>query len=476
MFLTLMACYVYRTTLSPTVLVMFRDPNDDESHTDNDVRDRGNGEQSNSGSLLKFTPRIELDKTKRGNLLSAYFYGYFITNFTGAILVFLYGPRLMMIIGLSGSTLFNFLSVAASYIPGCEYEFIFFCRFMIGAFCGPLYSSIHALIAQWSPKSELTANSVLTHSGNIVGLIVAFGGGYFVDYSLHAWEYYLYFAGVLGVITLVYWCFFVYDQPWLHPSISEEEKEYIITSLYPKGIPKKAIFKDIPFRRMFTNRYIYIICVAHVANNFILYAFLTNHAKYLNYYFKIAPSIASVLSIIPFVTNTVFQLVASTTISFMQKKINKPVTFHRRVAGCVGFLLSPVFLIPVGFVGPGGIVSAEVLLSLSMGLLAFNQPGFFTQIIEISPPHASLTMGFSNMMAAIPGFLTSLLLNQLIVKNGITDGYKYYFIITACLTIFGGSIWLIFCSSERQYWENNSVILKKKSISEHKAQEQVAEA
>ncbi|KII60942.1 Vesicular glutamate transporter 1 [Thelohanellus kitauei] len=406
MFLTLMACYVYRTTLSPTVLVMFRDPNGPETHGDKNAKVIGNDVKSNTSSLLKFTPRIELDRTRQSNLLSAYFYGYFITNFTGAILVFLYGPRKIMIIGLSGSTIFNFFTVAASYIPGYEYELIFFCRFMIGAFCGPLYSSIHALIARWSPKVELTTNSVLTHTGNIVGLIVAFGTGYFVDYSLHSWEYYLYFAGCLGVLTLVYWCFFVYDQPWYHPSINEEELEYIITSLYPRGIPEKPTIKDIPFRRMFSCRYTYIVCIAHMSNNFILYAFLTNHAKYLNYYFKIAPSMASVLSIIPFATNTVFQLIASSTISFIQKMVDMPVTFHRRVAGCIG---------------SRDIISAEILLSLSMGLLAFNQPGFFTQIIEISPPHASLTMGFSNMMAAIPGFLTSLLLNELILSSVRND-------------------------------------------------------
>ncbi|KII60941.1 Vesicular glutamate transporter 2 [Thelohanellus kitauei] len=380
-----------------------------------------------------------------------------------------------MIIGLSGSTIFNFLTVVVSYAEGYEYGLIFFCRFMIGAFCGPLYSSIHALIAQWSPKEELTANSTLTHSGNIVGLIVAFGAGYFVDYSLHAWEYYLYFAGVLGLIALVYWCFFVYDQPWFHPSISAEERQLIVDSLYPEGIPERQTLKDIPFKRMFTNRYLYPVCVAHIANNFILYAFLTNHAKYLNYYFKIAPSTASVLSIIPFVFNTLCQVVAAKTISFLIQKIKKPVTFHRRIGGCIGFLLAPVFLFPVGYVGCKGIASAEVLLSLSMGLIAFNQPGFFTQIIEISPPHASLTMGFSNMLASIPGFVTSPLLNGLISKNGVTEGYKFYFIITGCLTMIGGIIWMIFCSSERQYWENKDGNSKSEGVAVYKTDKESVE-
>lgn len=50
----------------------------------------------------------------------------------------------------------------------------------------------------------------------------ALGGG---------WPLAFYVPGIVGVVWFIGWVFLVYDTPETHPRISEEEKQYIITSI-----------------------------------------------------------------------------------------------------------------------------------------------------------------------------------------------------------------------------------------------------
>jgi sugar phosphate permease len=45
------------------------------------------------------------------------------------------------------------------------------------------------------------------------------------------WESVFYVFGVLGIVWFLFWWWLVYDTPQSHPTISRQEKEYILRSL-----------------------------------------------------------------------------------------------------------------------------------------------------------------------------------------------------------------------------------------------------
>ncbi|KAF0990964.1 hypothetical protein HZS_6173 [Henneguya salminicola] len=337
MFICLLACYFFRACMSVTILTMASLPTSTTATTTQTHGDTCSSSSSASGSNLSFTPRLTWTNDQQGNILSAYFYGYMFANFPGAIMADLLGPRLTMSIGLSGATLFTFLIVpCAQAEANIAYILIIICRVAIGIFCGPLYASIHGLLACWVPKEERTKLAVITHSGNIFGLIVTFTVGAFIDTTEKGWEYFLYFGGALGIFSLVLWLLFIYDKPWLHPHIREDERKLIVNSLYSNIIPKPDTIRDIPFKSLLTSYAVLITSLAHLANNFILYMFLTNHPKYLKTVYHVSSRQATLMTNIPFIVNFLFQMLASWGTNYLQCKYPlKSTTFFRK---CVGFI------------------------------------------------------------------------------------------------------------------------------------------
>jgi hypothetical protein len=45
------------------------------------------------------------------------------------------------------------------------------------------------------------------------------------------WESVFYVFGVLGIVWFLFWWWLVYDTPQSHPTITRQEKEYILRSL-----------------------------------------------------------------------------------------------------------------------------------------------------------------------------------------------------------------------------------------------------
>lgn len=79
------------------------------------------------------------------------------------------------------------------------------------------------------------------------------------------WPSIFYVFGTVGTIWSLAFVIFCYESPEVHPKIREEEKKYIVTSLWGTGsvrsppIPWKSIATSLPF---------YAILFAHMGHNY----------------------------------------------------------------------------------------------------------------------------------------------------------------------------------------------------------------
>ncbi|KAF1742950.1 hypothetical protein MXB_5579, partial [Myxobolus squamalis] len=178
--LTLFTFYTMRSNISIAMLAMTKQTSDTNSTSYSSCIIKKNMGEEIKNHIYEFT----WTQAEQGYILSSFFIGYFSTHLLGSFLSLVIGPRKVMIICLFGSTIFTFGMV---FLPYFGIWYFVMGRIMIG---GPLYPIVHELIASYAPLEERTILTVLTHTGNLIGLSFNFGvGGYIVDNVDQGWKY-----------------------------------------------------------------------------------------------------------------------------------------------------------------------------------------------------------------------------------------------------------------------------------------------
>ncbi|KAF0993191.1 hypothetical protein HZS_5573 [Henneguya salminicola] len=449
LWLTLFTFYTMRSNMSVAMLAMTKQSSDLNSTSFSSCINLERMKKSPDHHVYEFTwtqAEQGINFFRRlGYILSAFFVGYFSTHLLGSILSFSIGPRTVMIICLVGSTIFTFLMAVLPYI-GTTYFIIG--RAIIGLFSGPLYPSLHLLIASYAPVRERTILTVITHTGNILGLSFNFGvGGYIVEHIPQGWKYLFIMNGVLGIFTLILWCIFIYSSPSEHPYMSQQEKTYICGAENSTSYSHKMALKEIPFTSILLCPHVGIICLATFGGNLILYAQLTGHPKYLSSVFGISKSMASYLSIIPFMCNFTFQIIYPFLFDYnrLSKWISK--TTFRRLSAGIGFIGASIFLAPVGFVPCNQMAISISMVTMSMVFLGANQSGSFTAIIDISPRFSGIIMGLASTFGSLSGVLQPQLASFLIKNGDRKEGYLLVFAITSLVSLLMGLPFILFGSA-----------------------------
>uniref|UniRef100_A0A1I8G1E1 MFS domain-containing protein n=1 Tax=Macrostomum lignano TaxID=282301 RepID=A0A1I8G1E1_9PLAT len=88
----------------------------------------------------------------------------------------------------------------------------------------------------------------------------------------------------------------------------------------------------------------------------------------------------------------------------------------RRLMTFIG-LMGPGLLI-LAFSGTNSLLTAVLLITLSMGLSACNSSGHLANHADVAPGHAGVTFAVSNVLATIPGVLCGPLTAELVTKSG----------------------------------------------------------
>ncbi|KAF1742791.1 hypothetical protein MXB_3254, partial [Myxobolus squamalis] len=347
------------------------------------------------------------------------------------------------------STILTFISV-----PAVEYFWAFFTiRAIIGLVNGPLYPIIHETIANHAPAEERTWLLMMTHTGNIISLIVTFPtGGYLVENVPNGWKCIIYMTGGFGIVAFILWCVFVFSEPDQNPWMSREEERYISTSIYPNGKPAAKTISNIPFRSILTSPHLYILLIAHFGKLFILYMNLFGLVKYLYAYYDISRSMAGNLAVIPFLADFIFQLIYPKVVAWMKGR-GMGITNIRRLNTFIGALGCSSFLIASGFLSCTNIPAGIAVSSLSLLFLAPYQGGYFTAIVEFAPQYAGINMAIINVGGSFSGvvqrYVTAFFLTTI---PDIRLAYRYSFILTGLIAFLCSMVYVVFGTAELQPW------------------------
>ncbi|XP_020287539.1 putative inorganic phosphate cotransporter isoform X2 [Pseudomyrmex gracilis] len=363
------------------------------------------------------------DELVQGLILSSYFWGYTVSMLPGGRLSELWSAKWMM----NGSILLNVIaSVLTPVAARIHYGFFIAMRFLQGIGGGVSFPAMHVMIAKWAPPNERSIIASIVYAGTALGTVISIllTGMLAANFG---WESIFYIEGALCLIWCTAWWLTIADSPQEQTKlISEEEKDYIITSLGGRG--EKNLPKTVPWIKVFRSKPFLAILIAHFCSNFGWYMLLIEMPTFMNQILKF--DISSEKSLIT-------------------------VTTSRKIGTLFASLVPMLCLIKLSYIGCNRIL-AVLLMTIGVTCIGGMYCGFLANHIDIAPNFAGSLVAATNVVATIPGFTVPIFVGQLTHGNQTIEAWRIIFFVTIILYVIEIVVYTVFGSGNEQPWNKIS--------------------
>ncbi|XP_014246329.1 putative inorganic phosphate cotransporter isoform X2 [Cimex lectularius] len=388
---------------------------------------------------------------EQGYILSAFFYGYCITQIPCGILAKKYGSKWFLGGGMLLNSVFGMLvPLAASY----GQVSLIIIRFIQGLGEGPIVPCTHAMLAKWIPPNERSRMGAIVYAGAQFGTVVSMPlSGILSDVDeLGGWPSIFYFFGVLSTIWAVAFLLTVYEDPDSHPTIDENEKKYIISTVWGTGgvssppVPWMSILKSKPF---------WAILIAHIGQNYGYETLMTELPTFMKQVLRFNIKENGVLSALPYLAMWFFSVSSSCLADYLitTKKLSHTTT--RKVANGFGHFSPALALILASYTGCNPYLTVSIL-TIGVGLNGGIYSGFKVNHLDISPRFAGILMSFTNFSANMAGLVAPIIAGHIIHGRPTQAAWREVFFVASSVYIVCNIFYLVFATSKRQPWDDPS--------------------
>ncbi|XP_038698499.1 probable anion transporter 6, chloroplastic isoform X2 [Tripterygium wilfordii] len=360
-----------------------------------------------------------------GLVQASFFWGYALSQLPGGWLAKIFGGRKVLEIGvLIWSIATALLPSVAGFMPGLVLS-----RILVGIGEGVSPSAATDLIAKSIPLAERSRAVAFVFGGLSVGSVAGVAGFFWLL------PLFKLLVGNLYSTYLVCWALaesqtINMNKPW------KTSVEELVWSL-----------KDVPWRAFFRSEAVWAMIYAHFCGSWGHYTCLSWLPTYFSEELNLNLTEAAWVSILPPLASI---LVTSIAAQFADYLISSGVetTKVRKLCQAVGFL-SPAFCMTLSSVDLG-LPPWEVvgILTGGLALSSFALSGLYCTHQDISPKYASILLGITNTVGAVPGIvgvaLTGYLLDSTHSWSISLFAPSIFFYLT------GTIVWLMFASSKPQ--------------------------
>ncbi|XP_064611627.1 sialin-like [Liolophura sinensis] len=392
---------------------------------------------------------FEWDKPLQSEVLSAFFYGYVITQILGGWLARKYGCRLILGIGMLLSAL------ATALFPICARTHIYLVfanRFITGLGTSVCIPAVYALWGRWAPPLERTKLISFSMSGVSLGAIVSNSlSGYLCKYGFdNGWGSIFYVFGGGSILWLTLWFFVVYDSPADHPRISAAERDYIQKSM---GIASSHTDTEhkTPWVAILKSRSIWVVAFGHFCVNWLNLTLATDLPTYMKEVLKFDVKANGLLSSVPYITNIASSITAGILADKVRRKKLLSTTATRRVFTAVAFIGSGAFLVAAGFVNCDWRWEAVIFLAVANGFLGLTRGGCMVNHVDFGRRYAGELYGITNTIANAPGMVVPIV-NGALTPSGTREEWLHVFMLCGILCFLGTVVFSSMGRGEPEPW------------------------
>ncbi|XP_065214587.1 putative inorganic phosphate cotransporter isoform X2 [Planococcus citri] len=458
LFLGMANAYIMRTNMSIAIVAMVNHtalPRDHSIPTD---FHECPGSANTTHKVVHKDGKFKWDSVDQSIILSAFFYGYVVTQIPFGILSKKYGAKHFLGYGMLINSVFGFLVPIAA-----EYNFwaLIAVRFIQGLGEGPIVPCTHAILAKWIPPNERSRMGAFVYAGAQFGTVLAMPiSGFLSEYGFSGgWPSIFYVFGLAGTFWSLAFLFIIYDDPEYHPRIKEDEKKYIVTSVWgAAGVSEQ----NIPWKKIVLSSAFWAILVAHMAQNYGYETLLTQLPTFMQQILHFDIKSNGINSSLPYLAMWLFSMVASFLADSMITSKKFSITTTRKLINAIGQYGPAIALILASYTGCNQYLTVG-LLTIGMGLNGAIYSGFKVNHLDISPRFAGILMSFTNCMANFSGLVAPPVAGFIINKRPTQAAWRMVFFIAAGVYVIGATIYLIFASGVRQPWDDNRLINQSKT-------------
>jgi len=211
------------------------------------------------------------DEKLQGIILSAFYFGYVLTQVPGGLLARRLGGKWVFGAGILGTAVLTILTPIAAKM---SVKLLIAVRVWEGIVEGVTLPAMHQLIGTWSPIYERTKMASFILTGAPLGTLITYlVSGILCDSQiLGGWPSVFYISGSVGVLWFIVWSLVAESSPENDGCISVEEKEYIIMH---RGADKNTVMPTVPWKKIALSKAVWALVISNICVSWIFYTFLT---------------------------------------------------------------------------------------------------------------------------------------------------------------------------------------------------------
>jgi sugar phosphate permease len=382
-------------------------------------------------------PSFVPDKGDRGVVLSAFFYGYILTQIPAGYFASRIGVKSVLAIGVIVWTVCDSSTVLVSD----SLPLLVVVRACMGCGEGVIMPSLHRFAANWFPVSERSTLVAVISSGSDLGTIAALFLSPWILKATGQWRYIFLVFGGFSTVWLPFYYRHVSSKPEQHPRISRDEKEFIVSTRSSSGRANESI----PWRTLLTNQHLWAIYVAHFSFNYSWYVLLGWLPTYIHEHLGLDLKENELLAATPYICGYCGLLVGGKVSDLLIARGFR--TLHvRRCMNSIASFVPALCLYLLQFSKEP--VVTILLLSGALFTGRASTSGFWINMIDVGPEYAGEIMGMSNTIATVPGILGNLITGYILKQ---TQSWNTVFNVAALVSIFGGVVFACFSTDRNVF-------------------------
>jgi MFS transporter, ACS family, glucarate transporter len=342
-----------------------------------------------------------------GWIFSAFLLGYAIFQVPGGWAGDRYGPKNVLTIAILMWSLFTALTGLAPNLAfghwfGVVAAFLVV-RFVVGA--GEAANSPNAakIVSSWMGMEHRGIGSSFTILG--IGIGGAMTPPLIAWVMQHfGWRSSFYFSGLLGLLVVLFWEWYVTNTPEEHTGVNSDELALIHAGRQPK---QKKVSERMrpPWAKMLSSASVWGLVLGYFCQGYPIYFFHTWFFIYLIRVRHLSIRQGGVWGAAPYLAIVLLAPVGGLFSDFAVQKLGKRA--GRIVAVCVGMVPSAVLL----WVGSAmaSSTAAILLLAVGAGLNMFAATTFWAACIDLTEDFTGSLSGLMNTSGNLGGWLSPIL-------------------------------------------------------------------
>uniref|UniRef100_J3N005 Major facilitator superfamily (MFS) profile domain-containing protein n=2 Tax=Oryza brachyantha TaxID=4533 RepID=J3N005_ORYBR len=406
-----------------------------------------------SVAIIPMSHKYGWNSSTAGLVQSSFFWGYALSQLPGGWLAKLFGGRRVLEVGVVVWSLATaIIPAVAGFMPGLVLS-----RILVGIGEGVSPSAATDLIARSIPVRERSRAVAVVFGGLSFGSVLGLLFAPPIIQNL-GWESVFYIFGLLGII----WCLGFQSlkeqlsgsEDILNLGQSPAGSSDLISSKSSESSSEELInsVKDVPWREFFKSKAVWAMIYAHFCGSWGHYTCLSWLPTFFSEELDLNLTEAAWVSVLPPLGSMIITSIAAT---FADNLISNGVdtTKVRKICQTIAFL-SPATFMMLSSVDLG-LPPWEIVLFLTSGLAlsSFALSGLYCTHQDISREYASILLGITNTVGAVPGIVGVALTGYLL---DTTHSWSISLFAPSIIFYLTGTIvWLAFASSEPQEFSSS---------------------